>query len=67
MTDYEGRYERNGEDLDNYGGGSSPPRGGSHGGLDDPSESKSQVTSLLVIIDVYYSFILAYFIFRLLF
>ncbi|KAA8547333.1 hypothetical protein F0562_003803 [Nyssa sinensis] len=41
MADYEGRYERNGEDLDNY--GSSPqPRGGSHGGVDDYSDSKSQ-------------------------
>lgn len=42
MTDYEGRYEGNGEDLDNY--GSSPqPRGSSHGGADDYSDSKSQV------------------------
>ncbi|KAB1226180.1 Nipped-B-like protein B [Morella rubra] len=32
MSDYEGRYEGNGEDADNYGGGSSPqPHGGSHG------------------------------------
>uniref|UniRef100_A0A5B7BXP2 Splicing factor U2af large subunit n=1 Tax=Davidia involucrata TaxID=16924 RepID=A0A5B7BXP2_DAVIN len=41
MPDYEGRYEGNGEDLDNY-GSSPPPRGGSHGGLDDFSDSKSQ-------------------------
>ncbi|XP_034683198.1 splicing factor U2af large subunit B isoform X2 [Vitis riparia] len=43
MPDYEGRYEGNGngEDLDNY--GSSPqPRGSSHGGPDDYSDSKSQ-------------------------
>ncbi|KAF5961300.1 hypothetical protein HYC85_002509 [Camellia sinensis] len=40
MTDYdEGRYEGNGEDLDNYGGSSPPPRGSSHG---DYSDSKSQ-------------------------
>ncbi|KAF5463951.1 hypothetical protein F2P56_014073 [Juglans regia] len=42
MSDYEVRY--NGEDADNYGGGSSPPqpRGGSNGGPDDNSDSKSQ-------------------------
>ena len=48
MPDYEGRYEGNGngEDLDNY--GSSPqPRGSSHGGPDDYSDSKSQVCSNL--------------------
>ncbi|XP_028124034.1 splicing factor U2af large subunit B-like isoform X1 [Camellia sinensis] len=40
MTDYdEGRYEGNGEELDNYGGSSPPPRGSSHG---DYSDSKSQ-------------------------
>ena len=45
MADYEGRYDGNGEDVDNYGGGgSSPqPRGSSHGGPDDYSDSKSQV------------------------
>ncbi|PON67704.1 U2 snRNP auxilliary factor, large subunit, splicing factor [Parasponia andersonii] len=44
MADYEGRYDGNGEDADNYGGGvSSPqPRGSSHGGPDDYSDSKSQ-------------------------
>ncbi|XP_059644533.1 splicing factor U2af large subunit B isoform X2 [Cornus florida] len=41
MTEYEARYEGNGEDLDNY-GDSPPPRGGSHVGADDYSESKSQ-------------------------
>lgn len=47
MADYDGRYEGNGEDVDNYGGGSSPqPRGGSHGGTDDYSDSKSQVETL---------------------
>ncbi|PSR88033.1 Splicing factor U2af large subunit B like [Actinidia chinensis var. chinensis] len=41
MTDYEGRYEGNGEDLDNY--GSSPhPRASSRGAADDYSDSKSQ-------------------------
>ncbi|CAK9150732.1 unnamed protein product [Ilex paraguariensis] len=41
MPDYEGIYEVNGEDVDNY--GSSPqPRGSSHGGGDDYSDSKSQ-------------------------
>ncbi|KAG5535810.1 hypothetical protein RHGRI_023547 [Rhododendron griersonianum] len=41
MTEYEGRYEGNGEDLDNY--GSSPqPLGHNHGGADDYSDSKSQ-------------------------
>ncbi|KAE7999900.1 hypothetical protein FH972_004284 [Carpinus fangiana] len=45
MSDYEGRYEGNGEDADNYGGVSSPqPRGSSHGGPEDLSDSKSQVT-----------------------
>lgn len=45
MADDDGRYEGNGEDLDNYGGGgSSPqPRGSSHGMLDDFSDSRSQV------------------------
>ncbi|PQQ04161.1 splicing factor U2af large subunit B [Prunus yedoensis var. nudiflora] len=45
MTEYEGRYEGNGEDADNYGdGGSSPqPRATNHGGPDDYSDSKSQV------------------------
>lgn len=50
MTDYEGgRYEENGEDLDSYrGGGSSPAlRGNSHGGHDDNSDSKSQVSCCL--------------------
>ncbi|XP_059456172.1 splicing factor U2af large subunit B isoform X2 [Corylus avellana] len=43
MSDYEGRYEGNGEDADNYGGVSSPqPRGSSHGGPEDLSDSKSQ-------------------------
>ncbi|KAE9466958.1 hypothetical protein C3L33_01145, partial [Rhododendron williamsianum] len=41
MTEYEGRYEGNGEDLDNY--GSSPqPLDHNHGGADDYSDSKSQ-------------------------
>ena len=44
MTDYDGRYEGNGEDVDNYGDGFSPQaRGGSHGGHDTHSDSKSQV------------------------
>ncbi|XP_042962646.1 splicing factor U2af large subunit B-like isoform X3 [Carya illinoinensis] len=43
MSDYEGRYEGNGEGADNYGGGSSPQtRGGSHGGPDDNSDSRSK-------------------------
>ncbi|KAK4584327.1 hypothetical protein RGQ29_022172 [Quercus rubra] len=43
MSDYEGRYEGNGEDADNYGGGSSPQlRGSSHGGPEDHSDTKSQ-------------------------
>ncbi|XP_022929824.1 splicing factor U2af large subunit A-like isoform X4 [Cucurbita moschata] len=43
MTDYDGRYEGNGEDADNYGDGFSPQaRGGSHGGHDTHSDSKSQ-------------------------
>lgn len=43
MTEYEGRYEGNGEDLDNY--GSSPqPLGHNHGGADDYSDSTSQVS-----------------------
>ncbi|XP_062154958.1 splicing factor U2af large subunit B isoform X2 [Alnus glutinosa] len=43
MSDYEGRYEGNGEDAENYGGGSSPqPRGSSHGGPEDLGDSKSQ-------------------------
>ncbi|XP_022150450.1 splicing factor U2af large subunit B-like isoform X4 [Momordica charantia] len=43
MTDYDGRYEGNGEDTDNYGDGFSPQvRGGSHGGHDTHSDSKSQ-------------------------
>lgn len=44
MTDYDGRYEGNGEDADNYGDGFSPQaRGASHGGHDTHSDSKSQV------------------------
>lgn len=40
MADYEGRYDGNGEDVD----ASSPqPRSSNHGGLDDYSDSKSQV------------------------
>ncbi|XWS42032.1 hypothetical protein CRYUN_Cryun17cG0133900 [Craigia yunnanensis] len=44
MTDYEARYQSNGDDLENsYGGVPSPqPREGSHGGLDDHRDSKSQ-------------------------
>ncbi|XP_030523827.1 splicing factor U2af large subunit B-like isoform X2 [Rhodamnia argentea] len=37
MTDYEGRYEGNGDDLDGHRGGSPPPRG-----PDDRSDSRSQ-------------------------
>ncbi|CAA3002773.1 splicing factor U2af large subunit B isoform X2 [Olea europaea subsp. europaea] len=45
MTDYEGRYETNGEDLDDY--VSSPkPRTTSNVGADDYSDSKSQNVSL---------------------
>lgn len=49
MADDEGRYEGNGEDVDNYGGegGSSPqPRGSSHGMAEDFSDSRSQVDLL---------------------
>lgn len=54
MSDYEGRYEGNGEDADNYGGGSSPqPHGGSHGGPDDNSDSKSRVYVDVVLLLVY--------------
>ncbi|XP_050126119.1 splicing factor U2af large subunit B-like isoform X3 [Malus sylvestris] len=44
MTDYEGRYEGNGEDPGNYADGGSPPqpRATNHGGADDYSDSKSQ-------------------------
>ncbi|XWS45391.1 hypothetical protein CRYUN_Cryun15aG0132500 [Craigia yunnanensis] len=44
MTDYEARYQSNGDDLENsYGGVPSPqPREGSRGGLDDHLDSKSQ-------------------------
>lgn len=54
MSDYEGRYEGNGEDADNYGGGSSPqPRGSSHGGPEDLSDSKSQVYIHLFLLLMY--------------
>lgn len=45
MADYDARYEGNGEDVDNYGGGGSSPQplGGSHGGTDEYSDSKPQV------------------------
>ncbi|KAM1529306.1 hypothetical protein ACFX1Z_018529 [Malus domestica] len=45
MTDYEGRYEGNGEDPGNYADGGSPPqpRATNHGGADDYSDSKSQL------------------------
>ncbi|XP_022740278.1 splicing factor U2af large subunit A-like isoform X2 [Durio zibethinus] len=44
MTDYEARYQSNGEDLENSNGGDPPPqlREASHGGLDDHRNSKSQ-------------------------
>ncbi|KAM1047911.1 hypothetical protein EV1_026911 [Malus domestica] len=44
MTEYEGRYDGNGEDAGTYAdGGSSPqPRAAVHGGSDDYSDSKSQ-------------------------
>ncbi|XP_050111833.1 splicing factor U2af large subunit A-like isoform X3 [Malus sylvestris] len=44
MTEYEGRYDGNGEDAGTYAdGGSSPqPRAAVHGGADDYSDSKSQ-------------------------
>ncbi|XP_017637316.1 splicing factor U2af large subunit B-like isoform X2 [Gossypium arboreum] len=44
MTDYEACYQSNGEDLENSNGGvpSPQPREGSHGGLDDHRDSKSQ-------------------------
>ncbi|XP_024982793.1 splicing factor U2af large subunit B isoform X2 [Cynara cardunculus var. scolymus] len=47
MTDYEERYEGNGEDVETFGGGSSPQaransHGGGGGGTDDFSDSKSQ-------------------------
>ena len=60
MPDYEGRYEGNGngEDLDNY--GSSPqPRGSSHGGADDYSDSKSRVCANLSFLSISFSFYLA--------
>ncbi|KAB2051621.1 hypothetical protein ES319_A12G067000v1 [Gossypium barbadense] len=44
MTDFEACYQSNGEDLENSNGGvpSPQPREGSHGGLDDHRDSKSQ-------------------------
>ncbi|KAE8695910.1 Splicing factor U2af large subunit B [Hibiscus syriacus] len=44
MTDYEACYQSNGEDLENNNGGVPSPqtREGSHGGLDDLYDSKSQ-------------------------
>ncbi|KAI3768058.1 hypothetical protein L2E82_18490 [Cichorium intybus] len=47
MTDYEERYEGNGEDVETFGGGSLPQaransHGGGGGGPDDFSDSKSQ-------------------------
>ncbi|KAE8664236.1 Splicing factor U2af large subunit B [Hibiscus syriacus] len=44
MTDYEACYQRNGEDIGNSNGGvpSPQPREGSHGGLEDHRDSKSQ-------------------------
>ncbi|XP_008338616.1 splicing factor U2af large subunit A-like isoform X2 [Malus domestica] len=49
MTEYEGRYDGNGEDAGTYAdGGSSPqPRAAVHGGADDYSDSKSQVHVVL--------------------
>lgn len=40
MPDYEGN---GGEDVDNYGGSSPQPRTNSHGGVDDYTDSRSQV------------------------
>ncbi|KAE8685992.1 Splicing factor U2af large subunit B [Hibiscus syriacus] len=44
MTDYEACYQSNGEDIENSNGGvpSPQPREGSHGGLDNHRDSKSQ-------------------------
>lgn len=55
MTDYEERYEGNGEDVETFGGGSSPQaRANSHGGgPDDFSDSKSQVLNLLSVSVIY--------------
>ncbi|GFZ10822.1 hypothetical protein Acr_22g0002200 [Actinidia rufa] len=50
MTDYEERYEGNGEDLGNYGS----PRGNNHGGADDYSHSKSQ-GFVMITLEVSYS------------
>ncbi|PPE02178.1 hypothetical protein GOBAR_DD00776 [Gossypium barbadense] len=49
MTDYEACYQSNGEDLENSNGGvpSPQPREGSHGGLDNLRDSKSQHGSLV--------------------
>ena len=54
MTDYEERYEGNGEDVETFGGGSSPQaransHGGGGGGTDDFSDSKSQVLNIVLI------------------
>ncbi|TQE09101.1 hypothetical protein C1H46_005254 [Malus baccata] len=48
MTEYEGRYDGNGEDAGTYAdGGSSPqPRAAVHGGADDYNDSKSQLVNL---------------------
>ena len=49
MTDYDSRYEGNGEDADNYGDGFSPQaRAASHGGHDTHTDSKSQVFYALI-------------------
>ncbi|KAI3761048.1 hypothetical protein L1987_51454 [Smallanthus sonchifolius] len=45
MTDYEERYEGNGEDVETFGGGGSPPQAGANshgGGTEEFSDSKSQ-------------------------
>ncbi|PPR88938.1 hypothetical protein GOBAR_AA31743 [Gossypium barbadense] len=51
MTDFEACYQSNGEDLENSNGGvpSPQPREGSHGGLDDHRDSKSQHGSQIVV------------------
>lgn len=50
MSDYEGN---GGDDLDNYGVSSPQPRtANSHGGADDFSDSRSQVLSINLILNL---------------
>lgn len=51
MADYDGGYEGNGDDVDNYGGGGFSPQ--RHGGPEDYSDSKSQVSLIKWYVCVY--------------